>query len=207
MSSGAGSVWRDPVAFYDAHAGAFDAARSRELVEAPWLTDLAALLPPGGAVLDLGCGMGDPIAAFLFSRGYRVTGVDASEALLGLARERLPGCEWIAADMRALDLGRRFDGIVVWDSLFHLPPAAQHRLFEAIAVHCGPGCVLLFNSGTDFGESASPNFGEPLYHASLATATYRALLEGLGFSVLRHVVSDPSCGGRTVWLAQRKAEP
>jgi hypothetical protein len=44
--------------------------------------------------------------------------------------------------------------------------------------------------------------GEPLYHASLDGAEYRALLRENGFTVVAHAVEDPSCGGHTVWLAR-----
>ncbi|MGB9303598.1 MAG: hypothetical protein WCB92_07950 [Mycobacterium sp.] len=43
---------------------------------------------------------------------------------------------------------------------------------------------------------------EPLYHASLDSAEYRILLHDNGFDVATHVVEDPACGIRTVWLAQ-----
>ena len=45
---------------------------------------------PGGvrSVLDLGCGTG-LLAGELIARGYRVAGVDASDAMLARARERL----------------------------------------------------------------------------------------------------------------------
>jgi O-methyltransferase involved in polyketide biosynthesis len=108
--------------------------------------------------------------------------------------------------MSRLALGRRFDGIVAWDSLFHLPPEAQRTCFATIAAHAGPGCALLFNSGTEAGESVSRNFGAPLYHASLSAAAYGALLEEHGFAPLRHIVHDPDCGDRAIWLAQRRAD-
>jgi hypothetical protein len=46
---------------------------------------------------------------------------------------------------------------------------------------------------------------EPLYHESLDGTEYRALLAQNGFGVVAHVVEDPTCGGRTIWLAQRQA--
>ncbi|STR71112.1 Uncharacterised protein [Raoultella ornithinolytica] len=46
--------------------------------------------------------------------------------------------------------------------------------------------------------------GDELYHASLAPEAYRLLLETHGFELLKHVVNDPCCGGRTVWLAVKK---
>lgn len=193
--------WRDPVEFYATHAARFDAVRSRALEERGWLGAFAALLPPGGTVLDLGCGMGAPVGAWLIAQDFRLTGVDAVPALLERARVRLPAGEWIEGDMRHLDLRRRFDGILLWDSLFHLDVAAQRACFVIIATHAAPRCALLFNSGTQQGESAHPMFGEPLFHASLSARAYRACLAAHGFQVVRRVEADPACGERTIWLA------
>ena len=41
-----------------------------------------------------------------------------------------------------------------------------------------------------------------MYHASLDPAEYRELLNASGFVVLQHVIEDPACGGRTIWLSQ-----
>lgn len=62
--------------------------------------------------------------------------------------------------------------------------------------------MLLFNSGPSAGEQIGSYQGEPLYHASLNASEYRALLADNGFDVLAHVVADPTCGNRTIWLAQ-----
>ena len=60
----------------------------------------------------------------------------------------------------------------------------------------------MFTSGSEAGEVWSENGGEALYHASLAAAEYRTLLEGHGFGVLHHVMDDAACGGATVWIAR-----
>ena len=44
--------------------------------------------------------------------------------------------------------------------------------------------------------------GEPLYHASLDAAEYRALLAAHGFAVVAHAIEDPTCDRHTIWLAQ-----
>lgn len=194
--------WRDPVDFYATHAARFDTERSRALFERDWLDAFLALIPPGGAVLDMGCGMGEPNAAYMLAKGYRVIGVDAVPALLELARARFPLGEWIEADMRGLDLGRRFDGILAWDSFFHLGIVEQRACFGTFAAHAAAGAALMFNTGSAHGESANPCFGEPLYHASLALEDYRAYLFEHGFQVVRHVEGDAACGGRTIWLAK-----
>jgi len=194
---------RDPVDFYADHALAFDAARSRSLEERAWLDAFLAPVPAGGHVLDLGCGSGEPMAAYMLARGMRVTGVDPSAALLALARSRFPQARWVAGDMRTLELGMRFDAILAWDSLFHLTRDAQRAAIARIADHAAPGSTFMFTSGGEEGEAINPMFGEPLYHASLEPDEYRALLAARGFHVLRHVAGDAHCGGRTIWLAQR----
>jgi SAM-dependent methyltransferase len=191
------------IGLYERNAAAWDAGRGRSLMERPWLDAFASLLPPGAAVLDLGCGAGEPIAAHLLANGFRVTGVDASPSLIAICRARFPDAEWHVADMRALGLGRRFDGLIAWDSFFHLGYDDQRRMFGVFEQHAAPGAALLFTSGPRHGEAIGEFGGEPLYHASLDADEYRALLAAHGFAVVRHVVEDPACGGHTVWLARR----
>ena len=88
------------------------------LFERPWLDRFLKLVPAGGSILDLGCGAGMPIAGYLIEQGYRVTGVDSSAPLLDLSRQRFSGQEWILGDVRRVDLGGRFDGVLAWDSFF-----------------------------------------------------------------------------------------
>src|SRR5438105_3604844 len=108
------------VDLYRRHAAAWVAARGPKLPERAWLERFAALLGPGAAVLDVGCGSGVPVARHLAGRGHRVTGVDSSPEMVALFRSNLPGAAAEAADMRTLDLGARFGGLLAWDSLFHL---------------------------------------------------------------------------------------
>ncbi|HYF53221.1 MAG TPA: methyltransferase domain-containing protein [Salinarimonas sp.] len=191
------------VGLYQRHARAFDRDRARVLVERPWLDALLALVPPGGSVLDIGCGMGEPIAAYLLAQGRRVTGIDAAPAMIELCRERFPGADWRVADMRGLRLGRTFDGVIAWDSFFHLDRDAQRATIPVLAAHAAPGAPLLFTSGPREGVAMGVYEGEPLFHASLAPEEYRALLREAGFGVLDHRSEDPACGGRTIWLARR----
>lgn len=190
------------VDIYRRHAAAFDRRRGRSGMEEAWLDRFAALLPSGGAILDLGCGAGEPIATDLAARGFAITGVDTSGPLLDRARSRLPAATFLEADMRTLALGRRFHGIVAWDSFFHLTPDDQRRMFRVFADHAEAQAALLFTSGPRAGEAIGMFEGEPLYHASLDPDDYRALLDEAGFAVVVHVADDPACGGHTVWLAR-----
>ena len=55
---------------YSRRAAEWDADRSRALIEKPWLDRFLAHVPPGGSVLDLGCGSGEPIARYLIEQGF-----------------------------------------------------------------------------------------------------------------------------------------
>lgn len=190
------------IGLYERHARAFDAERSRSLFEKAWLDRFMALLPQSPSVLDLGCGHGEPIAAYLIGHGCRLTGIDSSPSLIALCRDRFPGHVWTVADMRRLSLGRPFAGILAWDSVFHLAAEDQRRMFPLFRQHAASGAALMFTSGPRHGEAIGSYRGEPLHHASLAPEEYRALLSAEGFEVVAHEAEDPDCGGHTVWLAQ-----
>lgn len=190
---------------YERQARAYDRQRDRRLTERKWLARCVADVTPGGAVLDLGCGTGRPIAEWLVAQGYCVTGVDFSPAMLGLFRTHLPQALAVAADMRRLDLGCRFAAIVGWGSFFHLMEAEQRRALPRIAGHLAPGGRLLLTVGPAEGRVTGHVGGEQVHHASLSVAEYRDLLARQGCAVEDFVPEDPDCGGHTLLLARRRA--
>jgi len=195
------------VGLYEENAAAWAEARGRTLhpgEREPFAYFLRALRP-GAAVLDLGCGTGEPIGRLLLERGCRLTGLDSSPSLVALARERLPDGEWLVGDMRALDLGRQFDAVLAWHSFFHLSIAGQRAVIPRFAAHAGPGAALCFTSGPRHGEAIGEWQGEPLFHASLAPAEYARLLDENGFDVLRFTAGEPVAAEPSVWLARRRA--
>lgn len=191
------------IGLYRRHARAWAEDRGTALLEGAWLDRFLALLPSGAAVLDIGCGSAEPIGRCLIENGHAVTGVDSSPELIAICEERFPDGDWRVADMRTLSLGRAFDGLLAWDSFFHLRLEDQRRMFPVFRRHAAPRAALMFTSGPAYGVAMGTYRGEPLYHASLDGAEYRALLDANGFDVVAHAVEDPACGGHTVWLAQR----
>jgi SAM-dependent methyltransferase len=110
------------------------------------LAVLQERMPPPGSILDLGCGPGWT-SMFLARAGWDVLGVDISERMIEIARERAARegapAEFIVSDMEELDLARRdFDGVLLFDSLHHCPGYVEvlRRAYE----HLRPGgCLLL----------------------------------------------------------------
>lgn len=195
------------IGLYRRHATAWTTARKAtargpRLIEHLWLEAFTALLPPGATVLDIGCGSGLPVARHLLGQGLIVTGVDSAPEMIALFRQNLPDQLAHVADMRSLALEQRFNGLIAWDSFFHLSPDHQRRMFPIFREHAAPGTALMFTSGPASGEVVGTLEDDPLYHASLDGDEYRSLLRNNGFTVVRHIVEDPDCGGHTVWLSQ-----
>lgn len=142
------------LAFYDAHAEAFDASR----VDLPWpgWTRVVEALPANPIrVLDIGCGNGR-FARFLHDAGvdFQYRGTDANAALLAAARERLGAvlgdrCEFIAQDFLATpNPGDELPGeprelVALMGVLHHVPGrVARLALLRAAAARLAPGGLL-----------------------------------------------------------------
>ncbi len=101
---------------------------------APLYARFLPLLPPGGAILDAGCGSGRDARAFL-DRGYAVTACDASAHLAAMASAHL-GQPVLVRRFQELDWTHAFDGIWACASLLHVPgpelPDALCRLARAL---------------------------------------------------------------------------
>ena len=191
------------IEIYKKHARAWTELRGQFLYEKAWLDHFLSLLPDHSTILDLGCASAKPIAAYLIAQGHSVVGIDSSEVMIEMAQENFPEQSWIQADMRQIDLGQKFQGILAWDSFFHLTQDDQRQMFEQFSIFAEQSTVLMFTSGPNHGEAIGDLFSDALYHASLAAEEYTRLLNNHGFQVIKMVAEDVKCAGHTVWLAQR----
>jgi SAM-dependent methyltransferase len=106
-------------------------------------------LRPGDPVLDLACGYGRH-AIELARRGYRVTGVDLSERYLAIAAEEARSAgvsvEWLARDMRRLDLESAFEGAYSFFTSFgYYGDDENERVIHRLARALLPGGRLLLD--------------------------------------------------------------
>ncbi len=93
-------------------------------------------------LLNLGSGGGHN--DWTLKRHFAVTGVDASPAMLALARRLNPEVEYLAGDMREIRLGRAFDAVVCFDSIdYMLSEADLAAAFATAYAHLRPGGVFL----------------------------------------------------------------
>lgn len=176
----------DPSHGWDAVAEAFIGARSD--VGADVVRRWAGLLPPGGTVVDIGCGFGEPVTRTLIEAGLAVSGVDASPTLVAEYRRRFPGCPVACEAAETSDLfGRSFDGAVAVGLMFLLPDEAQHRLIARVAGALAPGGRFLFSAPRQMCEWDDRLTGRP--SRSLGQQAYRQALEAAGL-ILAHQRTD-----------------
>ncbi len=102
----------------------------------------ARWLPPGGRVLEAGCGFGYWVA-ILAERGWRAVGLDYSQVALRLGKGRLPDLDLLLGNILAMPFAEgTFDGVVSLGVVEHFeegPDAALRELRRVIR----PGGMLL----------------------------------------------------------------
>lgn len=106
---------------------------------------------PDARILEIGCGTGGVLAAFL-ERGYQGAGVDISSYSLDFAKEKLADyiqsgqLIMVAKDIYQIDpeteLNGKFDLIVLKDVIEHIPH--QERLLEKMKDLLRPGGAIYF---------------------------------------------------------------
>ena len=174
-----------------------------------WLGKVLARLDPGSAVLDLGCGAGDP-ADIEIARLHRITGVDISNVQVELARRNVPQGNFIHRDLGALDFPERsFDAVVSFYTLEHLPREQHGEILKRIHDWLQPGGLLLFShEAGDMNDVTGQWLGVPMFLSVFDPETMRKLVQDSGFQLVETGIESQLEQGREVpylWiLAQRR---
>ncbi|HEX5146261.1 MAG TPA: class I SAM-dependent methyltransferase [Conexibacter sp.] len=106
-----------------------------------------------GRVADLGCGSGI-WAAELLRAGYAVTGVDASEAMLALARERAPGAELLRGSLHEAPLPPCVAVTALGEAVNYDGPPSLEPLLRRVHAVLEPGGLLVFDAAAAGREPA-----------------------------------------------------
>ena len=173
------ATWADDAA----NAAAADAVRSRLLKHCGSRRAL---------ILDIGCGPGRDLAAFI-AAGHCAVGIEPCAEFVEQARRR--GCEVLSgsfADVRAPGFAARLpaefrrrggvDGIFCLASLFHLPREDLPEVLRALLALLRPGGVLM--STLPCGGSSSARGADGRWATALPLAAHVALCERVGFRCL-----------------------
>jgi SAM-dependent methyltransferase len=98
-------------------------------------------IPPGYSVLEIGSGGGDLLAALYPSRGV---GVDISDGMVDLARERHAGIRFERVAGERIDLGETFDYVVLADVVPYVYDLLA--LLDRVYAHAHPRTRLIIES-------------------------------------------------------------
>jgi SAM-dependent methyltransferase len=200
---------------YDAAAATYarlfrDQLRDRPLDRA-MLGAFAEVVGAGAQVADLGCGPGD-VTAHLDGLGPAVFGVDASPAMIELARQAYPRLRFEVGLMAALDIADgTLGGVLSRWSVIHTPPPELPGILAEFHRVLAPGGHLLIG----FSATEDPSHLTQVFDHSVAPAYrwspdhFAALLRQSGLAEVARMVREPEPTDRRqfqdVYLLARKA--
>lgn len=170
---------------YENHATTFIRCRSTGIngVGAPSVRHWARSLPANATVLDIGCGIGDPISKALVDEGLNVYGIDASPSMVEIFRQNFPNspvaCEAVE---NSSFFNRQFDAIIAWGLMFLLPEETQEVVLQKMANSLSTGGKLLFTASSQKMKWNDAITG--IESISLGAEKYKALLVASGLSLI-----------------------
>ncbi len=186
---------------YDIIASGFAEMRNSFATEKKYLDLFMEYLQPKSSILDVGCGSGYPIASYLVEHGFQVTGVDASKELLKIAKVKCPTMKLIYGDVRDVNIEDKFDGIIEWWCLFHLPKEAHEKMISRFASWLKKDGILEFTTGdSEYQDTSSAMLNQELSFFSLDPELYEKYLKENGFKIL---LRESDQEQHLVWVAKK----
>ncbi len=173
------------------------------------IKDFVLLLKTKGKVLDIGCGTGYPISSYLSHQGFVVTGFDISENMIAKAIAlQLPKAEFIVSDFFDFKTKEKFDGVIAFDSLFHLPKERQTEVYGIISSWMNIGGYLLFTHGKNEGEVYGNMYDESFYYSALDLDYIKELLVISGFEIVSCLEDyyEETTGSRDLIITAKKVK-
>jgi len=157
---------------------------------------------PSGQALDVGCGAGGRLIRRLEARGFHIRGIDASAKMIELAQQNHPDATFTQANIINWETEAKFDFILAWDSLFHLPLDQQAPVLKKLCSWLKLDGVLFYSFG-DADGSHTDEWREQIFHySSLGVTRNLEILHEQGLQ-LRHLELDQFPENHTYAIAQK----
>lgn len=106
----------------------------------------------GRKALDVGCASGGRFVDKLEESGFHVTGIDVSAVMISIAKPQHPAHTFAVQDICTWETDEKFDLIIAWDSIFHLPLSKQEDVISKLCAMLNGGGVLMYSFGNAVGE-------------------------------------------------------
>lgn len=92
----------------------------------------ASYVKPGGSILDVGCASGIK-SEYLAKKGFTVMGIDISDRMIELAKQRMPQGSFFVKDIHEpLDVRMTFDGIFAQAVLLHIAKTRVKKVLGSL---------------------------------------------------------------------------
>jgi len=173
------------------------------------IVDFSAMLKPQSKILDIGCGTGFPIDKYLCEKGFSVTGIDISENMLEIAKsQNLENANFQLCDFFEFEPLEKYDAIIAFDSLFHLPKEKQAEIYNRLSMWSNQEAYILFTHGKRNSEVSGNMFNENFYYSSLDTKEVHELLLLNGFEIVQSTENykDEVSGERDLLIIAKKSK-
>jgi len=201
----------DLAATYDGIADVYDAKTSQfGEPEHRMFDGLIERLKPGhgNRVVDFGCGPGRDVPYYA-SKGFTVTGVDASGELLRIAGKRSPEQRFIRSDFATAPLEPNSAAIAIHNSsLQHVPRAGLRDALKKVFDTLEPNGVFYchYRSGQGESLSISTEYGRPIarFIALYTEHEMEQAMRDVGFEVLESTTFDHKYSGLKGQVVQYK---
>ncbi len=125
----------------------------------------AAIHKEHPSVLEIGCGNGRD-AAEILKRTNGYLGVDVSEELIKLAKEKNPQGNFVVADIEDYSFPKDIDAIFAFASLIHVPKESLKKIFADGREALNPGGVFRLSM------KQAPEYSETTKNDEFGTRTY-----------------------------------
>jgi len=133
--------------------------------------------------LDIGCGCSGRVIDLLLRHAFQVEGIDVSERMIELAKQRHPEVTLWHADICEWRLPRQYDCISAWDSVWHVPLVSQELVLRKMMEGLAPGGVCIFTT---------PGLGAPSEKVDSAMGP-QMYYSGLGIPRTLELVAETEC--------------
>lgn len=151
------------------------------------LDEFIKLMPKGGVIMDIGCGLGHDTAYFQ-SCGFKTYGIDISENAINLAKQVHPECNYSVEDISDPKLYWKYqpDGVYECLSLMNLPKSTIEGVFKGIYDNLAEGGVFKLTVEEDPGENNTGWYSVPHSQPLMWKGEEAYLVDLLYLSYFKH---------------------
>ena len=172
-----------------------------------WIESFVKEVKNGDQILDVGCGAGRD-AQFFIKQGLHVTGIDNSEKLIEITKDKVPGGAFFVMDFEELPLPKNsFEGIWANASLVHLPKENILPVLKRLGTVLKPGGVFFstwrVGKGEKFTVEKRGKAELKRYYAYYQPEELASLLQKAGFTDITNDFDEIESGKWILMIAHK----